>query len=161
VGKHYINAMVSHEAQESYWKNLSATRTGFLTNDIFDLNAGDPLSATNGGGSGEWAMESYLGRLNYNYDNRYLVTATYRRDASPNFGSEKRWGSFPSVSAAWRIDRERFFQSELISDLKLRLETGITGNQGTGSGIYAPMSTGATPWGTGFLPATFTNPALQ
>lgn len=158
---HYFGVMLSHEAQESYWKNISATRTGFLTNDVFDLNAGDPLSATNGGGSGEWAQESYLGRLNYNYDNRYLLTATYRRDGSPNFGPDKRWGSFPSVSAAWRINKEKFFNVNFISDLKLRLETGITGNQGSGSGIYAPMSTGATPWGTGFMPATFTNPALQ
>ena len=65
--------MASHEAQESKWKTLSAGRTGFLTNDIFDLNAGDPTSATNGGGTYPWAMESYLGRINYNYDNRYIV----------------------------------------------------------------------------------------
>ncbi|WP_346238841.1 TonB-dependent receptor [Niabella insulamsoli] len=159
--KHNIGIMLSHEAQESEWKNLSGTRTGFLTNDVFDLEAGDPLTATNGGGSGPWSMESYLGRLNYNFDNRYILVGTFRRDGSPNFGQDKRWGSFPSVSAAWRISQEKFFQSSLFSDLKLRLETGLTGNQGTGSGIYASMSPGATPWGTGFLPATFTNPALQ
>lgn len=159
--KHSFGIMATHEAQESFWKNLSGTRTGFLTNDIFDLNAGDPLSATNGGGAGPWAMESYLGRFNYNFDNRYLLTATFRRDGSPNFGPDKRWGNFPSVSAAWRINKENFFRSEWISDLKLRLETGLTGNQGSGSGIYAQMSTGATPWGTGFMPSTFTNPALQ
>ncbi len=160
-GNHNIGVMASHEAQESYWKNLSGTRTDFLTNDIFDLNAGDPLSATNGGGSGGWAMESYLGRLNYNYDNRYLLTASFRTDGSPFFGPEKRWGTFPSVSAAWRVNQEKFFNVDIISDLKLRLETGITGNQGTGSGIYASMTTGATPWGTGFMPSTFTNPTLQ
>jgi TonB-linked SusC/RagA family outer membrane protein len=160
-GKHHLNLMVSHEAQASEWKNVSGTRTGFLTNDILDLNAGDPLTATNNGGSGQWSMESYLGRFNYNYDNRYLITATFRRDGSPYFGPEKRWGSFPSVSAAWRISQENFFHSGLISELKLRLETGLTGNQGTGSGIYAPMASGATIWGTGFLPSTFTNPDLQ
>lgn len=161
IGKHNIALMVSHEAQESLWKSISAARTGFLTNDVYDLEAGDPLSATNGGGTYPWSMESYLGRLTYNYDNRYLVVGTFRRDGSPNFGQDRRWGSFPSVSAAWRINQEKFFQSALISDLKLRLETGLTGNQGTGSGIYASMSPGATPWGTGFLPATFTNPELQ
>ena len=94
IGKHNIGIMVSHESQESNWKNVSARRTGFLTNDIFDLNAG-AAPGTNGGGSGAWAMESYLGRVNYNYDNRYIVTATYRRDGSANFGPENRWGSFP------------------------------------------------------------------
>ncbi len=160
-GKHHLGLMVSHEAQESRYKVISGTRTGFLTNDVFDLEAGDPLSATNGGGTYPWSMESYLGRLNYNYDNRYLLVGTFRRDGSPYFGQDKRWGSFPSISAAWRISQEKFFQSSLISELKLRLETGLTGNQGTGSGIYASMSPGATIWGTGFMPATFTNPALQ
>jgi hypothetical protein len=88
--------MATHEAQESEWKALSAGRTGFLTNDIFDVNAGNPTSATNGGGTYPWSMESYLGRVNYNYDNRYLLTATFRRDGSPNFGADNRWGNFPS-----------------------------------------------------------------
>ena len=161
VGKHNFTAMVSHEAQESEWKAVNAGRTGFLTNDIFDVNAGDPKSATNGGGDYPWSMESYLGRLNYNYDNRYLLTGTFRRDGSPNFGADNRWGNFPSISAAWRISQEKFFTIPFISELKLRLETGLTGNQGTGSGIYAPLNTGATNWGTGFLPSTFTNPKLK
>jgi TonB-linked SusC/RagA family outer membrane protein len=160
-GKHNIGVMVSHEAQESKYKNVTAARTGFLTNDVFDIEAGNALSATNGGGTFPWSMESYLGRLNYNYDNRYILTGTMRRDGSPNFGENKRWGTFPAVSGAWRVSQEKFFQSKLISELKLRLETGLTGNQGTGSGIYAPMSPGATLWGTGFLPSTFTNPDLQ
>jgi len=161
IGKHNFTLMATHESQESQYQALSAGRTGFLTNDIFDVNAGDSKTATNGGGTYPWAMESYLGRVNYNYDNRYLLTATYRRDGSPNFGQEKRWGSFPSVSAAWRINNEKFFDVSAMSDLKLRYEFGYTGNQGTGSGVYASMNTYATPWGTGFLPATFTNPDLQ
>ena len=160
-GAHDFSIMASHEAQESEWKQLTAGRTGFLTNDIFDVNAGNPISATNGGGTYPWAMESYLGRLNYNYDNRYLLTGTFRRDGSPYFGDENRWGNFPSVSAAWRISNESFWTIDFISELKLRLETGLTGNQGTGSGIYAPLSTGATPWGTGLRPSTFTNSKLQ
>jgi len=159
-GKHTIGAMVSHESQASTWKNVGATRTGFLTNDIFDLSAGNATSATNSGGSGEWAQESYLGRINYNYDNRYLLTATYRTDGSVNFGPENRWGTFPSVSAAWRVSQEEFFHVSFISELKLRLETGLTGNQGSG-GIYSPLGTGATPWGTGFLPSRYPNPKLK
>lgn len=161
INKHNFTVMASHEAQESRWQALSAGRTGFLTNDVYDVNAGNPTSATNGGGTYPWSMESYLGRVNYNYDNRYLLTGTFRRDGSPYFGTNNRWGNFPSVSVAWRVSNEKFFQVPVISDLKLRFETGLTGNQGSGSGIYAPMNTGATTWGTGFLPSTFTNPSLQ
>jgi TonB-linked SusC/RagA family outer membrane protein len=161
LGKHNISLMASHESQASSWKNVGASRTGFLTNDILDLNAGDPITANNSGGSGEWAMESYLGRLSYNYDNRYLLTSTIRTDGSANFGQENKWGVFPSLSAAWRISEEHFFHVSWISDLKLRIETGITGNQGGGGGIYSPLSTGATPTGTGFLPSRYSNPELQ
>lgn len=161
IGKHNFTLMASHESQASQYQALSAGRTGFLTNDIFDVNAGDAKSATNSGGTYPWAQESYLGRLNYNYDNRYLLTATYRRDGSPYFGQDRRWGSFPSVSAAWRVSKENFFHVPAISELKLRYEYGFTGNQGTGSGIYASMNNYPTTWGTGFLPSTFTNPLLQ
>ncbi|HVG41022.1 MAG TPA: TonB-dependent receptor [Chitinophagaceae bacterium] len=160
IGKHNLGAMVSHESQESNWKNISASRSGFLTNDIFDLNAG-AAPGTNGGGSGPWAMESYLGRLNYNYDNRYLVTGTYRRDGSAVFGPENKWGSFPSISAAWRVSQESFFNVPAISELKLRFETGLTGNQGGGTGIYSPLSSGISDLGSGFLPNRYGNPSLQ
>lgn len=151
IEKHNFSIMATHEAQESEWKAISVGRTGFLTNDIFDVNAGDPLSATNGGGTYPWSMESYLGRATYNYDNRYIVTGTFRRDGTPYFGSGKKWGNFPSVSGAWRVSQEKFFDVPFISELKVRYETGLTGNQGTGAGIYSRLRTDATPWGTGFL----------
>lgn len=161
-GKHTAGLMVSHESQASNWKNVGGTRTGFLTNDIFDLNAGNATTATNTGGSDNWAMESYLGRLNYNYDNRYILTGTLRRDGSVYFGSDKRWGLFPSVSVAWRINQEKFFNVPYVSDLKLRLESGFTGNQGwSKSAIYSALSAGATPWGTGFLTSAYSNQGFQ
>lgn len=160
LGKHNFTLMASHESQESKWQNISASRSGFLTNDIFDLSAG-AAPGTNGGGSGPWAMESYLGRLNYNYDNRYLLTATYRKDGSSVFGPDNRWGAFPSVSAAWRLSKEKFFDVPFISDLKLRYETGLTGNQGGGTGIYSPLSSGISDLGSGFLPSRYGNAALQ
>ncbi|MGV3602556.1 MAG: SusC/RagA family TonB-linked outer membrane protein [Dyadobacter fermentans] len=159
-GKHSINLMLSHESQESSWKNLAGSRTGFLTNDILDLAAGDALTAGNSGGSGEWAMESYLGRLNYNFGDRYIVTGTVRRDGSANFGADNKWGFFPSVSAAWRVSQEPFFNIAAVNELKLRFETGVTGNQGSG-GIYSPMGTGATPTTTGFLPTKYANAGLK
>jgi TonB-linked SusC/RagA family outer membrane protein len=159
-GKHNFDLMVSHEAQASTWKNVSAGRTGFLTNDIFDLNAGDPNTASDGGGQGTWGMESYLGRLNYNYADRYIVSASVRSDGSSNFGANNRWGTFPAISAAWRISKEPWYHLAFMNELKLRLETGTTGNQG-GGGIYSPMGTNATQWGTGFLPTQYSNPNLK
>jgi TonB-dependent starch-binding outer membrane protein SusC len=161
IGKHSINVLALHESQASSWKNVSASRTGFLTNDVLDLEAGDPLTATNGGGNGDWAMESYLGRVNYNYGDRYLLTGTMRWDGSVNFGPENKWGAFPSLAAGWRISQEAFFNIPVINELKLRFETGITGNQGGGGYIYSPLSTGATPTGTGFLPSRYSNPDLK
>jgi TonB-dependent starch-binding outer membrane protein SusC len=161
IGKHNFTIMASHEAQESQYKALVAARTGFLTNDVFDVDAGDPNSATNSGGTYPWAIESYLGRFTYNYDNRYLLTATFRRDGSALFGEEKRWGSFPSVSAAWRLSQEKWWAADVVNELKLRFEIGVTGNPGTEAGIYSRMGTGATPWGTGFLPTEFKNPYMQ
>ncbi|HEY9045342.1 MAG TPA: SusC/RagA family TonB-linked outer membrane protein, partial [Ohtaekwangia sp.] len=101
-GKHNITAMVSHEAQESTWEGVSGTRTGFVSNKIHELPGGDAKTATNSSMKGSWAMESYFGRLNYVFNDKYIVQATLRADGSPSFGPENRWGYFPSVSAAWR-----------------------------------------------------------
>lgn len=160
-GNHRINVMVTHEAQESKWKNLSASRQGFQTNNILDLNVGDASTAANAGGQGPWAMESYLGRINYNYNDRYIVTAAFRTDGSINFAPKKKWGSFPSIAAAYRISNEPFFTISEISDLRLRFETGITGNQGDGGAIYGRLNSGISPWGTSFSPAIYPNILFQ
>lgn len=160
IQKHNFSVMASHEAQESNWRGLFGRRTGFLTNDILDLAAGSELTASNGGGSSTWGMESYLGRINYDFADKYIVSATFRADGSANFGPDKQWGYFPSVSLAWRVTKEKFFNIPAISELKLRFETGTTGNQG-GGGIYSPLAPGATPTGTGFLPSKYGNPGLQ
>jgi TonB-linked SusC/RagA family outer membrane protein len=161
-GKHSIDLMALHESQESRWENLFGQRFGFLSNDIRDLNAGNTDKSVNGGGQGEWAMESYLGRINYSFNDRYILQGAFRADGSSNFGPGNKWGYFPSVSAAWRISEEAFIKDNLpvISDLKLRFETGVTGNQGTG-GIYGALGSTATPWGTGFYLGRYPNPDLQ
>ncbi len=160
LGKHSISALFLHEAQESTWKNLTGTRTGYLNNDVIDLNAGDLSTAESSGGRGEWAMESYLLSSDYNFDNRYILRASVRRDGSANFGANNKWGTFPALSAAWRISQESFFNVPFINDLKLRLETGITGNQGGGGGVYSRLANGATSWGSGFLVEKYPNPNL-
>jgi TonB-linked SusC/RagA family outer membrane protein len=160
-GKHSVNVMATHEAQESNWKNLFAERRGFTTNDVLDLNAGDRSKSDTGGGHGDWGMESYLGRVNYNFGDRYILQAAFRADGSVNFGPENKWGYFPSVSAAWRVSEEAFFNLAFISDLRLRYETGLTGNQGSSGAIYGTLSPGPTTWGTGFRPNKYPNPNFQ
>ncbi|MEQ9438267.1 MAG: TonB-dependent receptor [Cyclobacteriaceae bacterium] len=160
-GRHNLTLMASHESQASYWEQLTAERRGFVTNEIPDLNIGSLQGATNGGGKSAWAMESYFGRINYNFDERYILQAALRADGSSNFGPENRWGVFPSVSAAWRVSEESFMENiPLINELKLRLETGVTGNQGSG-GIFSPLRSVTTPWGAGFIAERYGNPNLQ
>lgn len=164
---HHITLMASHEAQESTWEGMSGMRQSFPVDflpggEIPSIGLGDALGQQLGGYKGWNAMESYLGRLNYNYKNRYLITATYRRDGSVNFGYNNRWGAFPSASVAWRVSEEPFMESQnVISDLKLRFETGTTGNQGSGQGIFSPLGPRETPWGNGFLATQYSNPDLQ
>lgn len=76
----------------------------------------------------EWSLISYLGRVNYDYKHKYILSASMRYDGSSRFGNNTKWGWFPSVSGAWRISKEDFFKSETISELKLRASWGITGN---------------------------------
>jgi TonB-linked SusC/RagA family outer membrane protein len=160
-GKHHLNVMVTHEAQESTWKNLMAERRGFTSNDVIDINAGDQNLDDTGGGQGDWAMESYLGRLNYNFSERYILTAAIRADGSVNFGANNRWGVFPSLSAAWNVAQEAFFQVPFINDFRIRFETGLTGAQGSSGAIYGTLSAGPTAWGTSFIPNRYPNPDFK
>ncbi|MBR5749212.1 MAG: TonB-dependent receptor [Prevotella sp.] len=93
----------------------------------------------------ESSMTSYAARLNYGYKGRYLLTATIRRDGSSKFTKDNRWGTFPSAAAAWRISEEPFMQKyEWLSNLKLRLAYGVTGNN-TGIGSYDTQQTLSSP----------------
>ena len=161
IGKHDLGVMASHESQESHWENVSGSKKGFVTNSVPDLNVGNTQGATTSGGQSPWAMESYFGRLNYTYNDKYIVQGSIRADGSVNFGPDNKWGYFPSVSAAWRVTQEPFMQSvPFINELKLRVETGVTGNQG-GTSYYGPLASVSTPWGTGFPLSRYPNPALQ
>ena len=99
------------------------------------------LEPTVNGNGSDWALLSYLGRVNYTYDNKYLLTATIRRDGSSRFSKKNRWSNFPSVSLAWRLSEDPFFKKSFwLSDVKLRAGYGLTGNQAS-VGNYAYAST--------------------
>lgn len=100
------------------------------------------LSITPSSGSTKWRLQSYLGRFNYSYKSKYLLTATMRADGSSKFADGKRWGYFPSASVAWRISEERFFKKiSAINDAKIRLSYGQTGNNRIDDFAYLPQLT--------------------
>lgn len=133
-GKHSVNAVVGMTWEKWSDSSVGASRTGMPSNDsiFWTLDAGTGGDLTSGG-LGEQAMISYLGRVNYSYDGRYMATASFRADGSSEFAKGNRWGYFPSFSLAWDIAREPFFKSiadsGIISKLKLRAGWGQTGNK--------------------------------
>ena len=161
--KHSVNIMAGHEAQESAWENLSAGRTGYLFNNVHELNVGDAKTATNNNQKGSSSIESYYGRVNYTFDERYLLTATLRADGSSSFGPDNRWGWFPSAALAWRFSQESFLKDvKWLSNGKLRLGWGLVGNQNAGAYAYgATMASVATAFGTGFYPSRYANSRLK
>lgn len=163
IQKHSITAMIGHEASHYGYQGLSASGVRYSTSSIQELSVADPLSSPGSSYRGDGANESYFGRLNYIYDNKYIVQAVVRRDGSSNFGANNRFGTFPAVSAAWKISEEPFMKSiPFINDLKIRAEYGVSGNTGNnGSAIYSNLYAAATVWGGGFLPANYPNPDLK
>lgn len=160
---HSINFMAGQEMQKSQWEYLMGFRNGFITNVAHDLNAGDANSAKNSGSSGGGALMSYFGRMFYSFDDKYLLTATLRRDGSSNFAPGNRWGWFPSAALAWKISNESFLHNhDVIDNLKLRLGWGRVGNQNIESYAYtSTMATVASIWGTALLSGNTANPDLK
>ena len=163
IQKHSITAMVGHEATHYAYQGLSASGINYSTTLIQELNVADPKSPPGSSYRGDGATESYFGRLNYTYDNKYIAQFVIRRDGSSNFGAKNRFGTFPAVSVAWKISEEKFMKGlTFINDLKLRAEYGISGNSGNNGGaIYANLYPASTVWGGGLLPGNFQNPKLK
>ncbi|WP_288871372.1 SusC/RagA family TonB-linked outer membrane protein, partial [uncultured Bacteroides sp.] len=138
-GKHHVDAVVGTTYQHHEWEGLWASRLNFPM-----LGNGDYLTVLNAGQSNqqnsnsisENAMISYLGRANYIYDDKYYLTATFRRDGTSRLAKENRWGNFPSFSGAWRISKEEFFDVPWINDLKIRGNWGRLGNSSIGDWDY-------------------------
>jgi TonB-linked SusC/RagA family outer membrane protein len=129
--KNRVNAVVGFTAQTSQSKGAVAEAAGFAT-DAFEYNnlATGITNVAPRSVASEWALASYLGRINYIFDDRYLFTLTLRADGSSRFGEGKKWGYFPSAAVGWNLNNEKFFQQfKKISLLKLRLSAGTTGNQ--------------------------------
>ena len=138
-GRHELDVLAGYTAESTRVQNVSLTGTGFPTDNIQTLNAAtifELASENNGNGSGTGTfrypnevLESYLGRVSYSYDGRYLLSASLRLDRSSLFSSGNRNAWFPSVSVGWRISEEQFMKEQRVfSNLKLRASYGVTGN---------------------------------
>jgi TonB-dependent starch-binding outer membrane protein SusC len=169
LGSHSINAIAGYSYQYFADEGLRARATGFIS-DAFKWNsmqaASNILELSTYKESN--TLISYYSRVNYIFDDRFLVTATIRQDGSSRFGSGNKWGVFPSGSVAWRISEETFFPKNFVNDLKVRGSYGITGNQEIGN-LNAITTLGASTAGyvvggtrrTIVLPQQYANPDLR
>lgn len=135
---HGIEAMAGTSFTESDYTNSYINGSHYRNDLIQTLNAANIIGWNNtGSGASDWAIMSYFGRVAYNYDSKYLLTANIRADGSSKLHPDHRWGYFPSLSAAWRLSSEDFMEGvEWLDDLKIRGGWGQTGNQ-SGIGDYA------------------------
>ena len=131
IGKHRGDAMVGMELNREDSNYFSGKKEDYimLNPDYMWPDAGTGTAMAFGGGSG-YSLVSFFGKLNYTYDDRYLFSMTVRRDGSSRFGKNNRYGTFPSFSLGWRLNREKFMQNiTWLDDLKVRASWGQTGNQ--------------------------------
>ena len=155
IGKHRGDAMIGTEINRQDYKMYSSKRyeLAILNTDYMWPSAGAGRQLADGFGEG-FSLVSFFGKINYTYDDKYLASFTIRRDGSSRFGSSNQYGTFPSVSAGWRISQEKFMESTKgwLDNLKLRYSWGQTGNQEISNTarytLYkAVISTGL--WGSG------------
>jgi TonB-linked SusC/RagA family outer membrane protein len=140
--KHGIDVLFGYqqENQEDEW--ISASRAGYPTDILWVLDAGPKEKWQNGGNTEHWALASFLGRVNYDFNKKYLLTLSFRSDASSRFAKENRWNTFPSLAAAWRLSSEQFMKNtrNWLDDLKIRGSWGENGSS-TGVGLYPSYTT--------------------
>ena len=165
---HDLTVLAGFTAQQESNESNALNATNFPNDLVPTLNAGEITSGSSF--RSEWALLSLLGRVNYVYDDKYLLTATVRRDGSSRFGEDRRWGTFPSAAASWRLSEEPFMQTlaPTISNLKVRASYGLTGNfsipnyasAGLLSGADAILGAGLGSIANGLAPGTLPNPDL-
>jgi outer membrane receptor protein involved in Fe transport len=139
--KHQINSVIGFTYQDFLNTSLGASGVGFLSDafETYSLGAAETHGIPSSGYS-KAVLLSYLGRINYTYDNKYLFTVSFRSDGSSRYTPGNKWGYFPSGAVAWRISEEGFIPStSVLSDLKLRASWGLTGSQAIGA--YATLNT--------------------
>lgn len=140
-GKNSFTLLLGYTAQEDKTEYFSVEVEGFSHPALEQISSGQVIKTADGGIQ-EWSLLSQFGRLNYNYDEKYYVTATLRRDGSSRFGEDRQFGYFPSFAVKWKLLKESFFQNiDFLNDLSLRAGYGETGNQEIGNYERYPLLT--------------------
>ncbi|WEK35619.1 MAG: TonB-dependent receptor [Candidatus Pseudobacter hemicellulosilyticus] len=165
--KHRVFALVSSSISRQRSNSISMTGYNYPTDNLGSNNMGMASDRERNSLGSDYktnALVSYVGRVNYTFDNKYLLTATVRRDGSSKFSNDNRWGTFPSVSAAWTLTQEEFMKNiNWLNNLKLRVGAGTLGNQNIPE--YAYLTTYAPTYNNGvigFVPedSRFGNPNI-
>ena len=166
----HINAVAGYTYQQFNQRGLNANAYNFNSDDFLtnNIGAGDKDSYGIGSGRSRNQLLSYLGRVNYSLRDKYLATASFRVDGSSRFGSNEKFGYFPSLALGWRLDQEAFIENlNLFSSLKLRASYGVTGNQSIGNYnalvLLGPTETaifGSSQY-SGIAPSQLGNPHLK
>tara|TARA_R110001599_G_scaffold335402_5_gene552327 strand:+ start:357 stop:3479 length:3123 start_codon:yes stop_codon:yes gene_type:complete len=141
IDDHSFQVLLGRSAQAYSSKYLGAFRDEFPNNEIYEIDAGATVRATNNGGAARNTLSSYFGRVNYDFQDKYLLEANFRYDGSSRFPEESRWGLFPSFSAGWRVAQEDFFQNAFpwVADFKIRGSWGKLGNQSIANYPYQDL----------------------
>lgn len=163
---HSLTGMFLYEYQHDKSRGFDASRSNFASMAIEELFAGDPGTADNNSSSAQSGRVSWIGRVNYSYQDRYMIETILRADASSRFAKNDRWGYFPSVSAGWNIVREKFMAGSPFDNLKLRGSYGSSGYDDVANFAYLAgyefditYTLGNTLY-SGLLPTGLANPYL-
>lgn len=136
---HNFDVLGGFNQETRNYKSVGASKDGLPSNSLQEIDAAS-INPQAYGSSSKFGLQSYFGRLNYDFDSKYLFEANLRYDGSSNFGKGNKWGTFPSVSAGWNITNESFMKSvTFINNLKLRASWGELGNQAIDPGQYSSI----------------------
>lgn len=139
AGKHNIGALAGYNETYFYGYNHNATKKGLFDESAYVFDAATTMISTTGNAT-DWALRSWFGRVNYDFNQRYLFEANLRHDGSSRFASQSRFGIFPSVSAGWRVSEEPFLKDmNIFQNLKLRASWGKLGNNASGNYDYQSL----------------------
>jgi TonB-linked SusC/RagA family outer membrane protein len=178
-GLHNLSVLAGAQQEYNTYSELNASRNAFPSNDLRELNAGPADGQSNNGAASEWALRSFYGSLNYDFKDKYLIGGSIRYDGTSRLPANTRWGTFYSVSAAWRLTEEAFLKDvSWLNDMKIRASLGEVGNQNIVTDASNASRTALTPYpyqpvlslrnyafsgsvATGYSASTLVDPALR
>lgn len=142
LGKISMKLLIGGSQEQYVSENMGVTKVDLVDQNLTQFNAATGVATASGTLDGDWAMQSYFGRLNLGWDGKYLFEINLRRDGSSRFTAANRWGNFPSASVGWRISEEPFMQDlkgSWLNDLKIRGSYGVLGNNAVGDYATVPV----------------------